>query len=371
MSSKEDFYQILGVSKTASDDEIKKAYRNLAKKYHPDANPDNKDAEMKFNEIGEAYSVLNDSTKRQQYDQFGHSAFDQSGNSGGYSADFDMGDIFSSFFGGSQGGRRQGPRQGADLQTNVQITFEEAFTGCKQEITIPVNEVCKTCDGTKAKPGTKIENCGTCRGSGVETVQQNTILGAMMRQVTCRSCHGNGKIIKDPCTTCRGAGKVRINKKLEASIPAGIDNGQTLRISGKGEAGEPGAPNGDLLVTVYVLAHKLFVREGNNIKIEVPITFVQASIGGEITIPTMEKETKQIVKAGTQSGTIINLRGKGFPSVRNNRVVGDIFVTLKVSVPTSLTEKQKQILLEFAEDMGEDYKDHKKGFLDKIRDKIK
>lgn len=364
MSSKKDYYETLGVNKNASDDDIKKAYRNLAKKYHPDANPGDVTAEENFKAVSEAYSVLSDSEKKGAYDKFGHSAFDQSAG-GGFSADFDMGDIFSSVFGDFFGGsssRRRGPRRGMDLQTTLQLTFEEAFFGIEKDITLFMNEFCSSCNGSGAKEGTFPETCKTCKGTGVESIHQQTVFGTMVRQRTCTSCRGEGKVIKDPCTTCRGTGKVKKNKTLKVNIPKGVDNGQTLRLSGKGEPGESGAPLGDLLVNIYVGKHKLFVRDEDNIHLEVPITFPQAALGSEITIPTMNGEEKRTIKAGTQTGTNIVLKGKGFSNVQNNRYIGDLIVTLKVVVPTALNENQKQLLMNFDEEMGESYKNNEKWY---------
>ncbi len=376
MAEKRDYYEVLGVPKTASDDEIKKAYRKMAKQYHPDANPGDTAAEDKFKEVNEAYAVLSDPQKKAAYNQYGHSAFDQSGGGGGgFYGGFDMGDIFESFFGesgfgemfgGGGGRRRNGPRRGADMQTNIQITFDEAYFGTTRDITLTSSDSCPTCKGTGAKPGTNADNCKKCGGSGQERVQQQTMFGTMTTVRTCSACHGEGKIIKDPCTTCRGEGKVRTSKTITVTVPKGIDNGQSIRIGGKGESGEKGGPPGDLLITVYVQPHKVFVRKGNDLHLEVPITFVQATLGDEISIPTMEGEEKYTIKPGTQPGTVVSIRGKGVPNVKNNRVVGDLIVTLDVTVPTTLTDKQKQALRTFADEMGEDYKDHKKGFFDKL-----
>lgn len=381
MANKRDYYETLGVQKGASDDELKKAYRKLAKKYHPDANPDNKEAEAKFKELSEAYAVLSDSSQRAKYDQFGHSAFEQGGGGAGgfYNGNFDMNDIFESFFGDGGFGdifgggtrKRSGPKRGSDIQTTMNIKFEEAFFGAEKEVQIAMNEVCDTCNGTGAKEGTVAENCKNCGGSGQERVTQQTMFGSMTRVRECSVCYGAGKIIKNPCTTCRGTGRVKKNKNIKLSIPKGIDNGQSIRKSGQGEPGEKGGARGDLFITIYVQNHKLFSRKGDNLYLEVPITFVQASLGDEIVIPTMEGSEKYSVKAGTQTGTVITLRGKGMPSVRNNRVVGDLIITLKVTVPTILNDKQKQLLKQFAEEMGEDYKDHKKGFFDKLKDTFK
>ncbi len=381
MADKRDYYEVLGLNKGASEDELKKGYRNMAKKYHPDANPDNHEAEAKFKEVSEAYQVLSDPQKKAAYDQFGHAAFDQSsgGGGGGFygNADFNMGDIFESFFGDSFGGsggrRRQGPRRGADVQTRINIQFEESAFGCERELNISANETCDTCNGSGSKPGTVAESCKHCGGSGQERVQQQTMIGIMTSVRTCRVCNGEGKIIKEPCQTCKGQGRIKKTKKIQVNIPKGIESGQTIRITGRGESGEKGGPAGDLLVTVFVLPHKLFARpEGStNLLIDVPITFVQAALGDEITVPTLYGEEKIAVKAGTQTGTKFTIRGKGMPNVKNNRVIGDLIVTLTVSIPTSLTERQKQLLKEFADDMGDEYKDHKKGFFDKLKDSFK
>jgi len=369
----------LGVSKNASDDDLKKAYRKLAKECHPDANPGNKDAEAKFKELSEAYGVLSDAQRKAAYDQFGHAAFDQSaGGAGGFGGmNFDMGDIFDSFFGDSfgdifSGGRRRGgPRRGADIHTSINVRFEEAAFGIEREIQINVSEKCETCNGSGTKKGTAAENCKHCGGSGQQRVAQQTMFGTMTSVRTCEICRGEGKIIKDPCTTCRGTGRSRKAKKIIATVPKGIENGQSIRISGKGEAGEKGGQTGDLLITVYVQPHRLFTRPGGsvNLLLEMPITFTTAALGGEITIPTLDGQEKYTIKAGTQPGTKINLRGKGVPNVKNNRVIGDLIVTLNVTIPTSMTERQRQLLREFAEETGDDNKDDKKSFFEKLKNK--
>ncbi len=379
LADKRDYYEVLGVSKGAGDDEIKKAYRKMAKQHHPDANPGNKEAEAKFKEVSEAYSVLSDSQKRAAYDQMGHAAFDQTGGGGygGFNGGFDVNDIFETFFGdgfGFGGGgrsRKAGPRRGADLQSSLSITFEEAVFGVTKEIQITANDTCETCRGTGAKAGTVAENCRHCGGSGQERFQQQTMFGTMTSVRTCSICHGEGKVIKDPCGTCRGTGKVRKSKNLSVNVPKGIDNGQTIRLAGSGEAGEKGGPPGDLLITIRVSPHKYFKRDGVNLYLEVPITFVQAALGSEIIIPTLTGQEKHTIKAGTQTGTVVTLRQKGVPNVRNSKVVGDLIVTLKVMVPTSLTERQKNLLHSFADEMGDEYKDHKKGFFDKLKDSFK
>lgn len=375
MADKRDYYETLGISKGASDDDIKKAYRKQAKKHHPDVNPDNKEAEDKFKQVSEAYEILSDPQKKAAYDQYGHSAFDSGAGGYSYSGGFDSSDIFETIFGGGFGDifgngggsrRRNAPRRGADVHANMQIEFEESIFGVNKNVTISINETCDTCKGTGAKPGTFAESCKRCNGTGQERVVQQTVFGTIANSVPCSACKGEGKIIKDRCQTCSGQGKVKKSKTLEIAIPKGIDNGQSIRLTGKGEPGEKGGPNGDLLITIYVKPSKLYTRKKDNLYLEVPITFVQATLGCEITIPTLYGEEKQTIKAGTQTGTIISLRSKGAPQV-NTRIIGDLIVTLKVTVPTTLTDKQRQILIDFAEEMGEDYKDHKKGFFDKLK----
>ena len=370
--SKTDYYETLGVSKGSSDDEIKKAYRKMAKQYHPDLNKDNPTAEAKFKEVSEAYEVLSDPKKKSTYDQFGHAAFNQGGGGAGFSGGYsNMDDIFESFFGGGFGDmfggqgnrRRRGPQPGPNLQTQMNITFEEAYYGSKKEITLPLREDCDACSGTGAKPGTHPETCKQCHGGGVETVTQQTMFGAMRSQRTCSICRGEGKIVKDPCTTCRGSRKVKKNKTIEVNIPAGIDTGQTMRLGGKGEAGDMGGPNGDLLININVQPHSHFERKGNNIYVDIPVTFSQAALGAEITIPTINGTEKHILKAGTQPNETGILRGKGFPNVRNNKSFGDLIFTIKLRVPKTLTDRQKQMLKEFAREGGEDIQEaNRKGF---------
>ncbi len=370
--AKRDYYEILGVDRNASEKELKSAYRKLAKKYHPDANPDNKEAEDKFKEASEAYDVLSDSQKRSTYDQFGHSAFENGGSGAGgyqYSGGFgDMGDIFESFFGGDifgGGRRRNGPRRGSDLQTNMSITFEEAIFGATKEISLPLEEECDTCSGTGAKPGTNASTCSRCNGSGQERVQQQTMFGAMTSVRTCSSCQGTGKTIKDKCTTCHGQGRIKKDKVLKVEIPKGINTGQSIKLRGKGEFGEQGGERGDLLVTIRIMPSKVYQRDGQNLYMELPINFVQATLGDEITVPTPYGDEKYTIKAGTQTGTNIVIKGKGVPSLRNPKSLGDLIVTLKVVVPTELNDTQKSALKEFAKSMDENYKEHKKGFFKK------
>ncbi|KAI4453216.1 dnaj 1 mitochondrial-related [Holotrichia oblita] len=378
MADKKDYYEVLGANKGASEDELKKAYRNMAKKYHPDVNPGDKQAEEKFKEINEAYEVLSDKQKRATYDQFGHAAFDGASGGGGgfYGGGVNMEDIFESFFGDSGGfgdifgggsRRRQGPKRGADVQVNVQVSFEDAIFGVNKEITLEMHDTCETCKGSGAKPGTTAESCKHCGGSGQERFQQQTMFGTMTSVRTCSICRGEGKIIKDPCTSCSGAGRIRKRKTIEVAVPKGIDTNQTVRIVGKGESGEKGGPTGDLLILVHVLPHKFYTRQGMTLYVKVPISFTQAALGDEIVIPTPYGEEKYNVKAGTQTGTNVTLKSKGVPNVRNNKVLGDLVATLTVEVPTQLTDKQKEVLRLFAQEMGEETKEQKKGFFDKFK----
>lgn len=379
MATKRDYYEVLGVSKDASQNEIARAYRKLALKYHPDSNQGNAEAETKFKEVSEAYEVLSDPQKKSTYDQFGHSAFNGAGGFGGgeYSGfNMDMGDIFDTFFGGGGGGgfsdmfgggsRRNSPRRGSDISTRINITFEEAFFGAEKSITIPVTDTCDVCNGSGAKPGTTPQTCKNCGGSGQERVQQQTMFGYMTSVRTCHVCNGSGKIITSPCDKCKGRGTVRRSKTFDFSIPRGIDSGQTIRRAGEGEPGANEGPKGDLLLTVYVEQHPYFKRNGNDILLELPISFVQAALGAEIEIPTMEGKEKYSVKAGTQPDTVVSLKGKGFPSVRNAKVFGDMKIMLKMSVPTKLNDKQKQLLKEFAIESGEEYDEAKKGFFSRF-----
>lgn len=375
MAEKRDYYEVLGVSKGASDDEIKKAFRQQSKKYHPDLNPGNKEAEEKFKEVNEAYQVLSDPDKKAKYDQFGHAGVDPNfgaGAGGGFNgAGFDFGDIFGDIFGGfggfGGGSRRNGPRRGNDLRQVVDISFEEAAFGCKKTINLTKQEKCDTCKGSGAKPGTAPETCPHCNGTGQIQTQQRTILGYMTNVTTCPQCKGSGKIIKEPCRDCRGTGKVRKSKTIEINIPAGIDNGQTMQLSGQGEPGDRGGVNGDLLITIRVRPHPIFTRDGNNVYIDMPITFVQAALGATLKVPTLDGAVEYDIPEGTQSGTRFRLKGKGIPYIRS-KSRGDQYVTVNVEVPKNLTAKQKEILRDFDEDKN--YK-QKKTFAEKMKDFLK
>ncbi len=376
MADKRDYYEVLGVSKGASDDELKKAFRKEAKKYHPDLHPGDKEAEAKFKEVNEAYEVLSDSEIRQRYDQFGHAGVDPNfgaGGGGGFGGGFgDFGDIFSDIFGGGFGGfgggsRRNGPRRGADVRQTVTISFEEAAFGCKKKINVNKQEKCSTCGGNGAKPGTSPETCPHCHGTGQIQTQQRTILGYMTNVTTCPHCNGTGKQIKEPCRDCRGTGKVRVAKTVEIDIPAGIDDTQTMQMSGHGEAGERGGPNGDLLITIRVRPHAMFERRDNDIYLNMPITFVQAALGATLTVPTLDGIVEYDIPEGTQSGTRFRLRGKGVPFIRG-KGRGDQYVTVTVEVPKNLSSKQKELLKEFDEDKN--YK-QKKSFAEKMKEFLK
>lgn len=362
--NKRDYYEVLGVSKNATDDEIKKAYRSLAKKYHPDLNPGDAEAEKRFKEANEAYEVLSDSDKRDKYDRFGHAAFDPSsgggsgfGGFGGFGGDFDFGDIFSSFFGGSTGSssrsRRNAPIEGDDVGTYVNLTFEEAAFGCKKDIEFSRIEACPDCDATGAERGTTTETCSACRGTGHVTVKRQTMLGFMQTQTPCSPCKGTGKIIKCPCKNCNGKGYIKLRKKFEINIPAGIDHLQRIVKRGQGSAGRNGGPNGDLIIEVRVAEDKIFTRDGNNIFCEVPISFAEAALGAEIDIPILGGGTEKYdIPEGTQTGTSFTLRGRGIPDINSGRK-GDLIITVVVETPRNLSSEQKKLLGEFATSLGE------------------
>ena len=354
--SKRDYYEVLGVPKNADEAALKKAYRVLAKKYHPDSNPGDAEAERKFKEASEAYSVLSDPEKRRKYDQFGHAAFEggAGGGAGGFGGfDFngaDMGDIFGDIFGGgrSRGGSQyNGPMRGANVRTAIRITFEEAVFGCEKEIEINYKEECATCHGTGAKPGTSPETCKKCGGKGKIIYTQQSFFGQVQNVQTCPDCGGKGKVIKEKCSDCYGSGYITRKKKFKVTIPDGIDNGQSVRCAGGGEPGVNGGERGDLLVEAVVSQHPVFKRQDVNIFSTVPISFATAALGGPIRIKTVDGEVEYEVKAGTQTDTRVRLKGKGVPSLRNRNLRGDHYVTLVVQVPERLTEAQKEALRNF------------------------
>ena len=360
MAEKRDYYEVLGVSKTASDSEIKSAYRKLAKKYHPDMNPGDKEAEAKFKEASEAYAILSDADKRRQYDQFGHAAFDggAGGGAGGFDFNgFDMGDIFGDifgdFFGGSGRSRsaNNGPMKGQNVRVSVHLTFEEACFGTEKEIELNIKEDCAKCHGTGAKPGTQPQTCSKCGGKGQVVFTQQSLFGVVRNVQACPDCHGTGKIIKDRCPDCGGSGYISRRKKISVSIPAGIDNGQSIRIRDKGEPGINGGPRGDLLVQVIVGRHPIFQRQDYDIYSTAPITFAQAALGAEVRIKTIDGDVMYTVKPGTQTDTRVRLRGKGVPTTRNKQVRGDHYVTLVVQVPTKMNAEQKELLKAFDQAM--------------------
>ena len=385
MAGKRDYYEVLGVNKNATDDELKKAYRKLAKKYHPDANPDNKkEAEEKFKEVNEAYETLADPQKRRMYDQFGadgpqgfgggQGPFGQGGyysySSSGFNGfdDFgDLGDIFSSFFGGGFGGRsssrkQNGPRKGADLNLRMEITFEQAFSGVEKEITVTRDEICDHCHGTGAKPGTSVTKCTMCNGTGQVTQVQNTILGQMQTRRTCTACHGTGEVIKEPCEICHGRGTVRKQPRIKVKIPAGIDDNQTVVLRGEGEPGQKGGPKGDLYITVRIKKHSIFTRNGNNVMCEVPITITQATLGADLEIPMVDgTKVSYKIPDGTQTGTKFVIRNKGFKSV-NSSSIGDFVFTVNVQTPKKLTKEQRELLIQLAKTMNEQPPIKKRGF---------
>lgn len=381
--SKRDYYEVLGVSKTATQDELKKAYRKLARKYHPDLNKDNPEAAEKFKECNEAYSVLSDEQKRAQYDQFGPEAFENGGMGGGPGAGgfggfggfggSGMEDIFDMFFGGQgRGGRSNnaGPQRGADLRYDMEITFEESAFGVEKEISLKRAERCEHCHGEGAEPGSKVETCPECHGSGYVRFTQNTMFGQMVNERPCSRCHGEGKIISNPCKECGGSGTVKKTKKLKVKIPAGVDNGSRLRVGGEGEAGLKGGPSGDLYVYLYVKPHKFFERDGTTVLCEVPINIVQATLGAEIKVPTLDGQVTMKVPEGTQPGKVMRLKGKGIPSLRGGGR-GDQLVRMKVVVPTKLTDKQKDALQKFADISKDNINPEEKSFLNKVKDFFK
>ena len=362
MAEKRDYYEVLGVEKSASADEIKKAYRKIAKENHPDLHPGDKQCEERFKEANEAYEILSDDEKRKKYDQFGHAAFDPSyggggaGGYGGFSGFGDLGDIFGDIFGGFGGSAQRSnpnaPRKGENIRASVNISFEEAAFGCEKEVTVAKIEQCPDCKGTGCMPGTTPEICPDCKGTGYVTQTQRTPFGMMQSQSPCGKCRGRGKIIHQPCKTCKGLGNIRRQHKVKVTIPAGIDDGQAISQRGKGNAGANGGPAGDLLISVIVRPHSRFERDGNSVILEQPITYAQAALGAEIEVPTLDGNVKMTIPEGTQPGAVFRLRGKGIPYLRGSGR-GDQFVTVTLSVPKNLTSSQKELLRQYAASMGE------------------
>ena len=374
---KRDYYEVLGVSRGASEDEIKKAYKKMARKYHPDLNPGDKTAEEKFKEVNEAYEVLSNPDKKARYDQYGHAGVDPNFGAGGFGGGFDggfdfsdLGDIFGSFFGGGFGGGRRtnpnAPQRGESIRMAVTISFEEAAFGCEKEVTVERYEACDTCHGSGCAPGTSPEVCPDCHGTGTVQVRRQTPMGVFATSSPCPKCGGKGRIIHQPCKDCRGSGMMRKKKTIQASIPAGIDNGQTISIRGQGNAGRNGGPAGDLLITITVRPHELFRREGTSVLCEAPITFTQAVLGAELEIPTIDGKVKYTLPEGTQSGTTFRLKGKGIPSI-NGRGRGDQYVTVYIETPRNLNKEQKEALKKFAAAMGEDEASGQKPFFKKFK----
>ena len=375
--TKRDYYEVLGVDRNADEGTIKSAYRKLAKKYHPDMNPGDKVAEQKFKEASEAYAVLSDAEKRKKYDQFGHAAFEQGGGGAGGFGGFDFngadmgdifGDIFGDFFGGgaASSGRRRGPAKGQNVVSEIEISFEDAAFGCEREITFSRIETCSTCHGTGAKEGTSPQTCSYCHGTGTVRTQQNFMGMTMQSNQPCPKCGGSGTIITNPCTACRGKGKVRHTKTIRVKVPAGIDDGQSFRVRDEGNAGSNGGPNGDLLVTVSVRKHPIFTRDGANVMCQMPISFTQAALGASIEVPTLDGKVRYQIPEGTQTGTTFRLRGKGIPYV-GYKTRGDQFVTVVVETPTKLTREQKELLKQLESSVGDDGQPKRKSFFDKLK----
>ena len=375
--NKRDYYEVLGIQKGASEDEIKRAYKKLARKYHPDMNPGDKEAEEKFKEVNEANEVLSDPTKKARYDQFGFAGVDPNYGAGGggwgdgaAGFDFgDLGDIFGSFFGGGFGGaqqRRNGPQRGESIRMSVSVSFTEAAFGCDKDVALERSEQCPSCHGNGCAEGTTPEICPECRGSGTVQVRRQTPMGVFATTATCTKCGGSGKIIHQPCAECHGNGRVHKRRTVKVSIPAGIDNGQTISLRGQGHAGKNGGPNGDLLITVMVKPHDLFRRDGTSVFCEAPITFTQAVLGAELEIPTIDGKVKYTIPEGTQTGTVFRLRGKGIP-VLNGRGRGDQYVTVTIETPRNLNKEQKDALRKFSALLGEGNYEQQKSFFKKFK----
>ena len=371
MAEKRDYYEVLGIQKGASEDEIKKAYKKLARKYHPDMNPGDKEAEEKFKEVNEANEVLSDPEKKARYDQFGFAGVDPNygagAGGGAYGGGFDfgdLGDIFGSFFGGGFGGQRRNPnapQRGESIRASVSISFTEAAFGCEKSVTIERSEQCPTCKGSGCAPGTTPEICPDCHGSGTVQTRRQTPMGVFASNGPCRKCGGTGRLIHQPCSDCRGSGAVRKRRTIKVNIPAGIDHGQTISLRGQGGAGRNGGPAGDLLITVMVQPHEIFRRDGVDVFCEAPITFTQAVLGAELEIPTIDGKVKYSIPEGTQTGTVFRLKGKGVP-VLNGRGRGDQYVTVVIETPRSLNKEQKEALRRFSETLGENNYEKRKSF---------
>ena len=372
MADKRDFYEVMGVPKNASEDEIKKAYRRLAKQYHPDLNPGDKEAEQKFKEVNEAYEVLSDKEKRARYDQYGHAGVDPNfgaGAGGGYAGNIDIDDIFGSIFGGFGGQRAQanGPRRGSDTQVQVTLSFEEAAKGCKKTVSYSCIDACTDCHGSGAAPGTTPKTCPNCNGTGQVVVKQRTPFGMVQTQGVCDKCRGTGKIIDSPCHTCSGTGRIRRQRRVEVEIPAGIADGQMMNFSGRGNAGTNGGPSGNLIVGVSVRPHPIFERRGNDVWCEMAGTFSQAALGAEVVVPTLDGKVSYNLREGTQPGDIFKLKGKGITAV-NGRSKGDQYVRVTVEVPKNLSEEQKKCLRELDSLSSEKNYQKRKGFFNTIKD---
>ncbi|MBQ1475477.1 MAG: molecular chaperone DnaJ [Ruminococcus sp.] len=374
MADKRDYYEVLGVNKGASDDEIKKAYRQAAKKYHPDLHPGDKEAEEKFKEVNEAYEVLSDKEKKARYDQFGHAGVDPNYGAGGagspFGQDIDFGDIFSSFFGGF-GGRRSAnpnaPRRGSDIETQLYISFEEAAKGCKKTVQYQAVSTCKDCNGTGAQKGTSPKTCSACGGRGQVTINQRTPFGVVQTSRPCDACRGRGKIIETPCRTCNGRGQVRRKKTVEVNIPAGINDDQVLNVAGHGNSGTNGGPAGDLHVYIGIRPHPIFERRGDDVWCDLPITFTQAALGATVTVPTLDGKASYDIHEGTQPGDVFKLKGKGIQHL-GSKGRGDQYVKVVIEVPKNLNSKQKQLIREFDSAVSEKNYQKRKGFMDKLKD---